>query len=131
MGGDTCYDGYAVYDYLDAAEDYTAFELADRFVGFEPHPVELTDDEAARAERIGREHPVVSLHDHSFCFPADLVADPFDYSRQARTHAAYGDLAETPLDAVFDMHLNGLSGIHSQQGWKWDDIVHDHSMRAA
>ena len=28
------------------------------------------------------------------------------------------------------MHLDGLSGIHSKHGWKWDDIVHDVSMRA-
>jgi len=32
---------------------------------------------------------------------------------------------------VFDFHLDGLSGIHSKHGWKWDDIVSDVAMRAA
>ena len=31
---------------------------------------------------------------------------------------------------MFDFHLDGLSGIRSKHGWKWDDIVHDVSMRA-
>lgn len=35
-----------------------------------------------------------------------------------------------PLDAVFDMHFDGLSGVHSKHGWKWNDTVHDVSMRA-
>ncbi|MFB6360679.1 MAG: dipeptidase [Halobacteriales archaeon] len=131
MGADKRYDGYAAYDYLDPGADYTAFELADRFAGFDPYPVELNEEAAARHDRLVSDHPVISLHDHPFYFPADLEADLFNYIREGRAQTAYADLAETPLDAVFDMHFDGLSGIHSQHGWKWDDVVHDLSMRAA
>ncbi len=129
MGSDKQYDGYRSYDYLDD-EDYTQIELADMFSGFDPHEVELTADETDRVEQLVADETVVSLHDHPFHFPDDVHEDLWEYIREGRVHTAYEFLTETPLDATFDMHLDGLSGIHSKHGWKWDDIVHDISMRA-
>ncbi|MFB6242517.1 MAG: dipeptidase [Halobaculum sp.] len=129
MGTDKQYDGYQPYDYLDAGDDYRAFELSEKHAGFEPRTIEVTDEERARLEALTAES-VISLHDHAFRFPADIDADLRDYVREGRIHTAYDYLAETSLDAVFDMQFDGLSTVHSLNGWKWDDIVHEVSMRA-
>jgi membrane dipeptidase len=129
MGSDKQYDGYQSYDYLDA-DDYASVELAEMFSGFEPHEIALSEDEQARMDALVADEVVISLHDHPFYFPEDVHEDLWTYVREGRVHTAYEFLAETPLDAAFDMHLDGLSGIHSKHGWKWDDIVHDVSMRA-
>jgi membrane dipeptidase len=130
MGADKQYDEYQSYDYLEAGTDYSTVELAEMFSGFEPHEVPLSTDEEARVAELVGDNTVVSLHDHPFYFPADVHEDLREYIREGRVHTAYEFLAETPLDATFDMHLDGLSGIHSKHGWKWDDIVHDVAMRA-
>lgn len=130
MGSDKQYDGYQSYDYLEEDEDYASFELADMFSGYDAHEIPLSEDEQARMESLVADEVVVSLHDHPFYFPEDVHEDLWDYVREGRVHTAYEFLAQTPLDAAFDMHLDGLSGIHSKHGWKWDDIVHDVSMRA-
>ena len=127
----TNYDGYQSYGYLDSDEDYRSFELADMHAGFEPHEVPLSPDEQARLNDVLAADSVISLHEHPFQFPADIEGDTWDYIREGRVHTPYDFLAESPLDAVFDFHLDGLSGIHSKHGWKWDDIVSDVAMRAA
>jgi membrane dipeptidase len=127
MGTDKQYDGYESFDYLNS-EDYHDFDLPPVH-GFEQHPIELSPEDEDRLESV-IEGTVISLHDHPFYFPADVHENIWDYVREGRSHWAYEAIAETPLDAVFDMHFNGLSGIHSKHGWKWDDIVHDVSMRA-
>ncbi|WP_049980069.1 dipeptidase [Halolamina rubra] len=129
MGAEKQYDGYEPYDYLDADEDYRAFPLAEKTAGFEPRTLELTDEEEARVDELTAD-TVLSLHDHAFRFPENLDEDLFDYIREGRIHTAYEYLAETSLDAVFDMQLDGLSSVHSLHGWKWDDISHEVSMRA-
>jgi membrane dipeptidase len=129
MGADKQYDGYQAYDYLDAGEDYHVVDLAETYSGFEPAPIPVDDEQADRVADLTAD-TVVSLHDHAFRFPADVHADIWDYVREGRIHTAYEYLAETPLDAVFDMQLDGLSAVHSKHGWKWDDIVHEVSMRA-
>jgi len=128
MGTNKQYDGYQPYDYLNASEDYHGFELAEK-TDFEPRTLDLTKDEEERVEKLSQE-TVLSLQDHAFQFPADIDEDLFDYIREGRIHTAYEFLAETSLDAVFDMQLNGLSSVHSLRGWKWDDITHEVSMRA-
>ncbi len=128
MGSDKQYDGYQAYDYLDD-DAYHQVPFGDVYSGFDPHEIELSDAEKARVEELTAD-TVVSLHDHPFYFPEDVHEDIWTYVREGRVHTAYEPLARTPLDAVFDMQLDGLSGIHSQHGWKWDDIVHDVSMRA-
>ena len=127
----TSQENYRSYDYLVAGEDYRAFELAEMHAGFEPYQVPLSPEDEERLDDVLAEDTVVSLHEHPFQFPADIEGDTWDYIREGRVHTPYDFLAEAPLDAVFDFHLDGLSGIHSKHGWKWDDIVSDVAMRAA
>lgn len=129
MGADKQFEGYQPYDYLEADEDYRAFPLSEKHAGFEPRELSLTAEQEDRVAELTDE-VVLSLHDHAFRFPADIDEDLFDYIREGRIHTAYEFLAETSLDAVFDMQLDGLSSVHSLHGWKWDDIVHEVSMRA-
>lgn len=129
MGSNKQYDGYEAFDYLDE-DDYQPVDLPDDIhSGFEPHEIPLSDEEETRLESV-TDDTVISLHDHCFFFPKHIHDDIWDFVRVGRTHTAYEALSQTSLDAVFDMHLNGLSSVHSQHGWKWDDIVHDVSMRA-
>lgn len=129
MGSDKQYHGYESYDYLIEGDDYRPFDLPEMHSGFEPYTVPLSEDEEARVTEV-TEGTVVSLHDHPFFFPANIEDDIWEYIRDGRVRSAYDFLAQSPLDAVFDMHLNGLTDIHSKHGWKWDDIVHDVTMRA-
>jgi len=129
MGDNKQYQGYEAYDYLEAGEDYRTFDLPEMHSGFRPQEIPLSDEEEERLERVIK-GTVISLHDHPFFFPEDVSEDLWEYIREGRAQTAYEHLAQTSLDAVFDMHLDGLSGIHSKHGWKWNDIVHDVSMRA-
>lgn len=124
------HDRYRSFDYLDAGGDYRSFELAEMHAGFDPYEIPLTEAEESRVKAVASEHAIISLHDHPFQFPADIEGDTWDYVREGRVITPYAYLAQSPLDAVFDFHLDGLSGIHSKHGWKWEDIVHDVSMRA-
>lgn len=128
MGTNKQFDGYEAFDYLDSG-NYDTVEFDEPFSGFKPHPISLSTEEEDRLDELTSE-TVISLHDHAFFFPKHVHDDIWTYIREGRVHTAYAELAETPLDAVFDMQLDGLSGIHSKNGWKWDDIVHDVSMRA-
>ncbi len=129
MGKNKQYDGYDAFSYL-ADEEYNKIELpSDIYSGFEPEPISLSDQEKEKLDKV-TEGTVISLHDHAFYFPKNVKEDIWPYVREGRVHTAYDALSQTPLDAVFDMQLDGLSGIHSKHGWKWDDIVHDVSMRA-
>lgn len=130
MGENTQFDGYESFDYLDAGEDYREFDLPEMHSGFEPYEVPLSDEEADQADRISREATIVSLHEHAFSFPENIKEETWEYVREGRVFTPYRFLAESNLDGVFDMHLDGLSGIYSREGWKWDDIVHDLGMRA-
>ncbi|GAA0657488.1 dipeptidase [Salarchaeum japonicum] len=129
MGRDKRYDQYESYDYLDD-DAYEQFDLPAVHAGFDPYEVPLSDDEEARLNAV-LDDTVISLHDHPFYFPEHLSEDIQDYIRAGRARTAFEALSETPLDAVFDMHLDGLSHIHSHHGWKWSEIVHDVTMRAA
>lgn len=130
MASEDRYDGYESFEYLEAGEDYRAFDLADMHAGFEPYEVLLSDEEQRRVSRLNEEATIVSLHEHAFSFPEHVIEETDDYVREGRVFTPYAYLAQSNLDGVFDMHLDGLSGIHSREGWKWDDIVHDLGMRA-
>ncbi len=120
------FDGYRAFDYLDHDHPDLAGTYAEVA---EPYEVPLDADEEARYERLVADHPVVSLHEHAFHFPADM-ADLSAYVREGRCYTAYEALAASNVDAVFDMHLDGLSGIRTKKGWTYDDVVHDVTMRA-
>ncbi len=121
------FDGYRAFEYL---ADHDHPDLADTYADVaEPYEVSLSAEEAARVDRLVDDHPVVSLHEHAFRFPADM-AELQSYVREGRCYTAYEALAASNLDCVFDMHLDGLSGIRTKRGWTYDDVVHDLTMRA-
>ena len=128
MGLDKQYDGYESYDYL-SDDEYDSFDLPELYSGFEPYEVPLDDEAEARVEELAS-NSVISLHDHPFFFPKDIERDIDAYIRSGRARTAFEYLSRCPLDAVFDMHLDGLSNVHSHHGWKWDEIIHDVTMRA-
>jgi membrane dipeptidase len=126
QGRDSGFDGYRAFDYL---PEYDHPELAGTYAeAAEPYEVPLDADQEERYERLVDEHPVVSLHEHAFHFPAD-VGELRAYVREGRAHTAYEALAESNLDCVVDMMLDGLSGVHTKRGWTYDDVVHDVAMR--
>jgi membrane dipeptidase len=131
MGTDKRYQGYQPFDYLDASEDYVEFDLAEMHSGFPPHRIPLTDEQESRVAEIERESTIVSFHEHPSVFPADMPGELREYIEQGRLFTPYEYLAESNLDGLFDMHLAGISNIYSQEGWKWDEIVHAVAMRAA
>jgi membrane dipeptidase len=132
MGENTQYDGYEAFDYLEAGEDYTTFEFQDDLTGEwgEAYEVPLDGADAERAARLSAENTVVSLHEHAFLFPED-IDEQTEYARQGRAFTAYEFLSRSNLDAVFDWHQNGGLKVHSENGWKFSEVVHDVGMRAA
>jgi len=70
------------------------------------------------------------MHEYAFYFPEDMD-DIDDYCWQGRAMTAYDALAASNLDRVFDWHLNGVLRMHSKNGWKFSEVVHDLGIRAA
>lgn len=131
MGDDKQYYGYEPFDYLETDEDYEAFEVQDGAHHFdELYEVPLDEEEEDRAALLSAENTIVSLHEHAFYFPKD-VTEVGEYCRQGRAYTAYDALAESNLDAVFDWHLDGVLRMHSKNGWKFSEVVHDLGIRAA
>jgi len=131
MGRQKQYEGYQPFDYLEAGVDYREFDLAGMHSGFEPYQLSLDSAQEERVKEIQSEIPVISAHEHPSVFPADMEGELRDYIKQGRLFTPYDYLADSNLDALFDMHLAGISNIYSQEGWKWDEIVHAIGMRAA
>jgi membrane dipeptidase len=110
--------GYESYDYLgDDADSRVA--LPDSTQPAEPYEVELTDEQAARADALAAESLVVSLHDHPAYLPADVTERP-DYLADGRVVTPYDAIAESPLDAVFVSPMGART---------WDDAVKHLGMR--
>jgi|AntRauMinimDraft_3_1070383.scaffolds.fasta_scaffold00413_4 membrane dipeptidase len=131
MGSQKQYDGYQPYEYLDAGEDYENFATQEEphFFG-EPYSIPLDADEETRTEKLSADETVISLHEHAFYFPEN-IEEINDYCRQGRAMTAYDALAASNLDAVFDWHLDGVLRMHSKNGWKFSEVVHDLGIRAA
>jgi membrane dipeptidase len=131
MGDDKQYHGYEPFEYLDAGEDYESFETQDQAHYFdESYELPLDEKSTTRARRLSAENTVVSMHEHAFYFPEN-VDRVEEYCRQGRAMTAYDALAESNLDAVLDWHLDGVLRMHSKNGWKFSEVVHDIGMRAA
>jgi membrane dipeptidase len=122
------YTGYRSFTYLESEVDFRPFDLGDGRYREWAYRLPLQDHEEARAERIINDFPVISLHEHVGLFPRS-VADTPEYVREGRMSTAFEALALSPLDAVFDNLLNGLCQIHSPNGWKWSEVLHDLGMR--
>src|SRR5690625_3138977 len=123
------YDGYSLFQYLEAGVDYKEYELVSE-LNRVPNStqVQTTPEQEKRVEAIFRDHLVISLHDHAFVEPKHLD-DFWEWRRQGRDWTGYEGMAASGMDAVFDNMMNGTAMITSKGGWKWDDIIYDIGMR--
>ena len=122
--------GYRSFGYLRPGEDYRERELADRADLFPAHPVPLTPEEEARADRLAGELVLISLHEHLGAFPKDIAETP-DYVRDGRVFTPFEALRDCEWDCIFDNLLDGICRIESRSGWKWNEVLHDLGMRLA
>lgn len=124
----SAYHGYRSYQYLVPGEDYRVFELAPELDRVPSCAVATTAKEEERVQRLLREGPVISLHDHVSVMPND-IEQLFEYRRHGRDSTGYLGLSRSGLDAVFDNLADGEGQITSLAGWKWDDTLVDLGMR--
>ena len=124
------YRPYEAFSYLEPGVDYKVIDWADWDWACR-HVIELDAAQEARVERLLREHPYVSLHDHPDFTTRDMTTcEPlFDAMRAGRDRCGYEALAYSHLDCIFDNMMDGTNIISSEAGWKWIDIVHDLGMR--
>ena len=121
-------DDYASFDYLESGIDYRFYDLAAELDRVPPTIVALSEDEAARADRLAAECLMISMHDHPNRFPSDIGETP-SYVKDAHIATAYEGLAHSSWHCVFDNLLDGICAIESHGGWKWGDVLHDLGMR--
>ena len=124
------YKGYKAYQFLEPGVDYTAFELAAEGNEFGEYIIDLTPEQEEFYEHVIAAHPMISLHEHPFCFPKH-IEQTFDQVREGRSFTAYRALAESTWDCVFDNLMDGCCMISSKHGWKWNDVIYDLGMRLA
>ena len=122
------YRGYGSFEYLEDGADYRRFALAANVRRVPSSAYGLTRDEQRRVDEIFAQHPIVSMHDHTAIFPADMD-EVFEYRRQGREWTGYAGLAASDVDVFFENFMDGTALITSSKGWKWDDIVFDLGMR--
>ena len=91
------YKGYKAYQFLEPGVDYTAFELAAEGNEFGEYIIDLTPEQEEFYEHVIAAHPMISLHEHPFCFPKH-IEQTFDQVREGRSFTAYRALAESTWD---------------------------------
>jgi len=128
MGVNKQYSGYRAWDYLQAPRSFPDFDLVKGHSPFEPYVVPLGAEQESRVADLAARLVMISLHEHPHLFPADMNDMRF-YDKSGRIHAAYGALADSWWDGVFDNFQNGTNFITSKSGWKWDDVIYDMGMR--
>jgi len=128
MGRNKKYDGYKPYQYLEPGRDYREFKLRRAVIPdwWEPVPLSKTEDE--RFEKIMESNVVIDLHAHPDISPEDPFENR-DFDREGRNFLAYGALASSGLDCVFDNMQDGSSFINTKHGWDWNSTLHDLGMR--
>ena len=122
------YRGYRSFQYLEPGADYREFRLAAETDRVPSAAYALTKDEQRRVDAIFAREVIVSMHDHTSIFPADM-SEVFEYRRQGRDWTGYAGLAASDVDVFFENFMDGTALITSAKGWKWDDIVFDLGMR--
>src|SRR5919199_3378416 len=122
------YTGYRSFQYLEPGTDYREFKLAKEVERVGSRVVEVSPEQATRAQRLLEESLVISLHDHAFVVPEN-PDEIFEYRRAGRDWTGYEGLAVSGIDAIFDCLMDGTAVITSKAGWKWDDVVWDLGMR--
>jgi len=63
------YTGYRSFQYLEPGTDYAEFKLAREIDRVNSRVVELSPEQASRAQRLLDESLIISLHDHAFVVP--------------------------------------------------------------
>lgn len=129
MGIDKQYKGYKAFQYLEAGADYRYFELCDGDKIFPEYLIPLNDSQEERVKRIAKESICISLHEHPVLFPKHLDTDAFEFNREGRQPCAYEALSRSYWDCIFDNLMDGTCTIHSKNGWKWSEVLHDLGMR--
>ena len=71
---------------------------------------------------------MISMHEHLGIFPDDVFETP-QYVKEGRMATGFKGLSHAYWDVVFDNLMNGLCQIHSKNGWKWSEVLHDLGMR--
>src|SRR5918912_565630 len=122
------YTGYRSFQYLEPGTDYAEFKLAREVDRVNSRVVELSSEQATRAQRLLDESLIISLHDHAFVVPED-TEQIFEYRRAGRDWTGYEGLSVSGIDAIFDCLMDGTACITSKAGWKWDDVIWDLGMR--
>ncbi len=128
MGATKQYDGYQSFQYLDPSTDYRSYELALAEDRVPIYHVPLSTEQEDRADRLGQECLMISMHEHLGAFPSEIDLTP-EYVREGRMATAFGALAASRWDAVFDNLMDGVGQIESLSGWKWSEVLHDLGMR--
>lgn len=123
----TVYEGYEAFSYLPPSA--TEFPpLPPQVDRVESNAPTLDEAQQQRLSNIMERYTIISFHDHPTLWP-----DPWEamikYRRGGRDVLAYQGLSMSGMDAVFDGFSDGTGLIHSNHGWKWDEIVHDIGMR--
>ena len=124
------YDGYRSYSYLKAGEDYPDIPLAKDVDRVPSKKVALSDAEEKRARAILDREQIVSMHDHTSIFPADM-GRVLEQRRTGRDATGFAGLAISDTDVFFENFMDGTATITSNKGWKWDDVIFDLGMRYA
>jgi hypothetical protein len=114
--------GYRSFQYLEPGADYTEFKLAREIDRVPSRTIEVSSEQAARAQRLLDESLVISLHDHAFVVPED-PSQIFEYRRSRRDWTGYEGLSVSGIDAIFDCLMDGTACITSKAGWKWVDGI--------
>src|SRR5688572_32144467 len=122
------YRGYRSFQYLEPGADYRESRPAPETHRVPSAASPLTNDAQRRVAPIFERDVIVSMHDHTSIFPADM-GEVFEYRRQGRDWTGYAGLAASDVDVFFENFMDGTALITSAKGWKWDDIVFDLGMR--
>ncbi len=128
MGGKKNYDGYKAFQYLEAGFDYKEYKLSKGPGRVESGLIPLSKNNEDRFEQFLEENIIIDLHEHPVYFPEEM-ADVIEVQRHGRNFTAYEALSRSHLDCVFDNLMNGTAYIHSYNGWKWMDVIHDIGIR--
>ena len=128
MGSGKTRTDYRSFSYLEAGNDYQAFDLAAEIDRVTAEPVPLDADQETRCARLLEELVLISLHEHLGVFPDNILETPA-MVRTGRMATAFEGLAASHWDCVFDNLMDGICTIESAAGWKWNDVLHDLGIR--
>lgn len=128
MGGIKKYNGYKAFQFLEGGFDYKEYNLSIGPGRVESGIMALSKSDEERYEQFIENNIIVDLHEHPVYFP-EKMSELIDLNGHGRNFTAYEALSASHLDCVFDNLMNGTAYIHSYNGWKWMDVIHDIGIR--